>query len=207
MTEALIAAPTTTTRRGPTRQPRRMTLEAYFRAEEKSPHKHEFHNGYYKLMAGGTFNHDNLGGKVITVLNNFVDEHDYAYFVNGSDTKIRIEQFDKVVYSDAVVICERPDYYQNRRDVITNPLIVVEVLSHSTEKHDRESKFEWYRSLSSFQEYVLVNQDYKRVSVYTRQADNSWLLRDYDGDDAVAILHALHECPLPLKRLYRGLDL
>jgi Uma2 family endonuclease len=204
MAQALISAPA---RRNPTRQPRRMTLETYFRAEEKAPHKHEFHNGIIIAMAGAKLQHNLLAQKAASLIDSFVEENSFNYKVSNSDTKIRIEQFNKVVYPDAVVICEQPDYYQNRRDVITNPLIVVEVLSQSTEKHDRDSKFEWYRSLPSFQEYVLVNQDYKRVSVYTRQADNSWLLLDYDGDDAVAVLYALHNCPLPLKRLYRGLDL
>lgn len=203
MAEALITPPA----RRMARQPRRMTLEAYFRAEEKATQKHEFHNGYYKPMAGGTFKHDNLASKAVTLLNNFIEGHDYSYFVNGSDTKIRIEHFDKVVYPDAVVICETPIFFHGRQDTITNPLLVVEVLSKSTEKHDRGGKFDWYRTLPSFQEYVLINQEYKHVTVYTRQPDNSWLLRDYDGDDATAVLYALHECPLSLKRLYRGLEI
>lgn len=201
MAETLNSPPS----RRATRQPRRMTLEAYFCAEEKATHKHEFHNGCYKSMAGGTFKHDNLSGKVVTLLNNFIEDHEYNYFVNGSDTKIRIEQFDKVVYPDAVVICEKPEYFQNRQDTIINPLIVVEVLSKSTEKYDRTGKFDLYRTLPSFKEYVLVNQDCKLVSVYTKQADTTWILRDYDGDEAVAVLYNLHECPISLKRLYRGL--
>jgi len=112
-----------------------------------------------------------------------------------------------VVYPDAVVICEQPAYFQNRLDTITNPLVVVEVLSNSTEKYDRAGKFDLYRTLPSFKEYVLVSQEYKHVSVYTRQPDNTWILRDYDGDDSTAVLYALHECPLSLKRLYRGLEI
>lgn len=203
MAEALVTLPARRT----TRQPRQMTLEAYFRAEEKSIHKHEFHNGFVIPMAGGTFKHDNLAGKAVTLINNFVEENDLPYFVNSSDTKIRVERFNKVVYPDAVVIFEKPEFYQNRQDTIINPLLVVEVLSPSTEKHDRGDKFEWYRSLPSFREYVMVSQAYKHVTVYTRQPDNTWLLRDYEGENAVAVLYALHECPLSLKRLYRGLDI
>lgn len=186
---------------------RRVSLDAYFRAEEKSLHKHEYHNGIIRLMAGATFNHDNLAGKVITLINNFIDEQDYTYFVNGSDTKIRIETVEKVVYPDAVVICVEPIFYKNRRDTIINPLVVVEVLSPSTEAHDRTTKFEYYRTLPSFQEYVLVHQDRYHVSVFTRQPDATWLLRDYDGEDATAILYAMHNCPLPLQRLYRGMTI
>lgn len=190
----------------PKAKPRTVSLQAYFDAEEKSVDKHEFHNGNITKIAGANFNHDNLAGKVITALNIFIEEKELNYFVNGSDTKIRIESYNKIVYPDAVVICEKPDFFENRKDTITNPLIVVEILSKSTAAHDRSLKFEYYRSLPSFKEYVLIHQEEKRLSVYTQQADNTWIVRDYIGEDAVATLHALHECPLSLKRLYRGLE-
>ncbi len=182
-----------------------MTLEAYFRAEEKAADKHEFHNGVILKMAGAKLPHNMLAQKAARLIDTFVEEKDLNYIVSNSDTKIRIEQFDKVVYPDAVVICEKPDYFQERQDIITNPLIVVEVLSKSTEKYDRTGKFDLYRTLPSFKEYMLVSQEYKHVSVYTKQPDNTWILRDYDGDEATAVLYSLHECPISLKRLYRGL--
>ncbi|MBK6946903.1 MAG: Uma2 family endonuclease [Haliscomenobacter sp.] len=183
-----------------------MSLKAYFEAEDKALDKHEFHDGNITTMAGASFNHDNLAGKVITAINIFIEEKELNYFVNGSDTKIRIESYDKIVYPDAVVICEKPEFFENRKDTITNPLIVVEILSKSTEAHDRSLKFEYYRTLPSFKEYVLIHQEEKRMSVYTQQADDTWIVRDYVGEDAVATLHALHECPLVLKKLYRGLE-
>ena len=64
-----------------------------------------------------------------------------------------------------------------------------------------------YRTIPSFKEYVLIHQDRKHVSVFSKQEDATWLLRDYDGDEAVAILYALHNCPLPLSQLYKGLVL
>ena len=106
-----------------------------------------------------------------------------------------------------MVVCEKPEFYQNRKDIITNPLLIVAVLSDSTNDYDRTTKYEYYRTIPSFKEYVLVHQDCKHVSVYTKQADNTWLIRDYDGDGATAILYALRDCPLPLKRLYRGLEI
>ena len=185
---------------------RKVSIEDYFRAEQKSIHKNEYHNGIIKPMAGGTFNHDNLAGKAITLLNIYFEENDFSYLVNGSDTKIRIEKYNKFVYPDAVVICEKPEFYQNRKDTITNPLLIVEVLSDSTKDFDRTTKYEYYRSVPSFKEYVLVHQENKHVSVYTKQLDNTWIVRDYEGEEATAILYAIESCPLPLKRLYRGLD-
>ena len=190
-----------------TKQERRYLLEEYFKREEKALHKHEFHNGIIKAMAGGTFNHDNLATNVSTLLNVFVYEKNFNYFVNGSDTKIRIEDYNKVVYSDALVICEQPEYFEAREDTITNPLIIVEVLSDSTKNYDKTLKFDMYRSIPSFKEYVLVHQDRQKLTVFTKQIDATWVLKDYEGEEAVAILHALHDCPLSLKRLYRGLKL
>ncbi len=189
------------------KQPRRYSLEEYFKREERALHKHEFHNGIIVTMPGGTYNHDRLCVKTASELEVFVENENLNFSVNGSSLKIRIEDYDKVVYSDALVICDKPVYFEDRDDTIINPMVIVEVLSNSTKNYDKTLKFEMYRSLPSFKEYVLVHQDRMKISVFTKQADASWILKDYVGEDAVAILYALHNCPLSLKRLYRGLEL
>lgn len=187
--------------------PRLVSLEAYFRAEEKALERHEYHAGIVIKMPGGTFNHDNLIAKTIAYLTEFVESNDLNFFVNASNTKIRIEDFDKVVYPDALVVAEKPIYFEDRKDCITNPMIIVEVQSKSTGKYDRSEKFDEYRSLPSFKEYVLIYQKKKQVSIHTKQPDGTWILRDYVGEEATAILYALQNCPLSLKRLYRGLEI
>ena len=191
--------------------PKMMSLEAYFQAEETALEKNEFHNGKVIKMAGGTYNHDSLGLKIGKLMDNFVEENDLNYRVNSSEIKIRIEAYNKVVYADALVISEKPEFYQNRKDTIINPLIVVEVTSPSPsqggENASSSLKFDYYRSLESFKEYVLIHQNRKQVAVFTKQTDNTWLLRDYIGEAAVAILYALHECPLALARLYKDLEM
>ena len=188
-------------------QPRLVSLEAYFSAEEKALNKHEYHDGIVIPMAGGTFNRDNLATKTTTLLNIFVFNNDYPYFVNGSETKIRIELYNKIVYPDALVVLEGPQYYKGREDTIVNPLIIVEVLSNSTKKFDKTTKFDMYKTLPAFKEYVLIDQYKKQATVFTKQDDGVWLSRDYVGDHAVSILETLHNCPVSLERLYRGLKL
>jgi Uma2 family endonuclease len=189
------------------RQPRRYSLEEYFKREEKALYKHEFHNGIIKAMSGGTFNHDRLSVVMSCELEFFVRLKNLNHFVNGSNLKIRIEDYDKILYPDALVISIEPEYYEDRDDTITNPLIIVEVLSDSTKNYDKTLKFEMYRSLPSFKEYVLVNQDRMKVSVFTKQKDATWILKDYIGEGAIAVLYALHECPLDLNKIYKGLKL
>lgn len=185
--------------------PKYVSIEAYYKAEEKSLTKHEYHDGIVIPMAGAKLQHNLLAQKMGILMGMFIVEHDFNYKISNSDTKIRIEEYNKIVYPDAIVICETPQYYNGREDTIINPLLVVEVLSLSTARFDRTTKFEYYRTLPSFKEYVLIHQDLHRVSVWTKQADGAWLPKDYIGDDATAVLHSIQDCPIALARLYKGI--
>jgi Uma2 family endonuclease len=187
--------------------PKMVSLDAYFRAEEKSLTKNEYHNGIMLPMAGGKLKHNRLAQKVASLMDAFIDSENLDYIVSNSDTKIRIENFNKIIYPDAVVLCEMPQYFNQREDTIINPTLVVEVLSVSTQRHDHTTKFELYRTLPSFQEYVLIHQDRYHVVVWTKQGNGAWLPNDYIGQDSVAVLYHLHNCLLPLERLYRGIEI
>ena len=195
------------TRRRRLLSPQKVSIGDYLNAEEKATSKHEYHNGSIKKMAGGKLAHNQLAQKAASLIDAFVEHHELDLIVSNSDTKIRIERYNKFVYPDAVVICEKPEFYQNRQDTITNPLLIVEVLSDSTKDYDRTTKYEYYRSIPSFQEYVLIHQAIQHVSVYTKQPDQTWIIRDYEGNEATALLYAIQGCPLPLKRLYRTLSI
>ena len=178
------------------------SVEAYYSFEEKSIHKNEYHNGKIIRMAGAKLKHNKLALQVGRLILDFVLKNKLNYQVSGSDTKIRIESLNKIVYPDAVVICSPTEFYKGREDTITNPIIVVEVLSLSTQNHDQTTKFEMYRTIESFKGYVLINQDVERVSVWTKQPDNKWILEDYNGVTATAIIAALNFCPISLEELY-----
>jgi Uma2 family endonuclease len=182
-----------------------VTLDAYFQAETKSPTKNEYHNGIIIPMAGAKLKHNRLAGRTLQQLENFVEANDLPFIVSNSDTKIRIEAVNKVVYPDSVVLCDVPQYFNNRQDTILNPLIVVEVLSDGTDSHDRTTKFELYRTIPSFQEYVLVYQDKMQVVVWTKQPNGTWILQDYMGSAAMATIHSLPGFQFSLERLYRKL--
>ena len=185
--------------------PKYVSIEAYYKAEEKSLTKHEYHDGIVISIAGAKLIHNLLAQKASILMGIFIIENDLHHKISNSDTKICIEEYNKIVYPDAVVICETPQFYNNRENTITNPLLVVEVLSPSTARFDKATKFEYYRTLPSFKEYVLIHQDLRRVSVWTKQADGAWLPKDYVGDEATAVLHSIQDCPMPLARLYKGI--
>jgi Uma2 family endonuclease len=99
------------------------------------------------------------------------------------------------------VVCDPLQFVDEQRDTVTNPKVIAEVLSESTEKYDRGAKFERYRSVPSLSEYLLVSQDRVHVELYTRQADGGWFLREWNDPAAEIDLVSLH-CRLNIGEVY-----
>ena len=172
----------------PFREPKVHTFEEYLRREEKSVEKHEFYNGKIIKMPGGTAKHSEIAANIITSLKTVIRPLPRNFRVYTSDLKIRIESVDTGVYPDALVVCQEPIYWQNRHDVIINPLLIVEVLSPSTKNYDRLGKFELYKQLPSFQEYVLVNADKYAVETRFQEEPDLWRSRyTFDVNEKIVL--------------------
>jgi len=182
------------------------TIEEYLAMEECSLDKHEFHNGKIVQMPGGTITHNQLGGKIITQLNIAVDAKNSPFQVYSSDMKIWVEARNRFVYPDAVTIALKPELYKNRRDVITNPLLVVEVTSASTQIYDATNKFDYYRSIPSFSEYLLVSQERHHVARFYREAEDLWRTSDYYSLEDMIPLQSMG-LEIPMLGIYKGVDL
>jgi Uma2 family endonuclease len=154
----------------------RLTETEYLGFERESPVKHEYWNGEVFAMAGASFVHNQIVMNVGRALLNATD--DGPCIVLSSDTKVRVPLRKGYVYPDVSVVCGKPEFVDDHTDVITNPQVIVEVLSDSTERFDRGDKFAGYRSLPSLVDYLLVAQDQARVEHYTRGADGTWVLRE-----------------------------
>ncbi|MDZ7878927.1 MAG: Uma2 family endonuclease [Saprospiraceae bacterium] len=163
------------------RQPKIYTFVEYLRREEKAVGKHEFYSGKIIKMAGGTYNHSKISANALTTLKIAVRPLPKKFSVHTGDLKIYIEPSDIGVYPDALVICEQPEFWNNRLDVIVNPLLIVEVLSPSTQIFDRIGKFDLYKSLPSFQEYVLINADKPSVETRFREEPDLWRIKTEDN--------------------------
>jgi Uma2 family endonuclease len=173
------------------RLPKVYTFEEYLRREEKAVEKHEFYNGKIIKMPGGTDIHSEIATNVVTAIKVAIRVLPVKFRVYNSDLKIRIEPADTGVYPDALVICKEPEYWQNRRDVIVNPLLIVEVLSPSTQSYDRLGKFELYKLLPSFQEYVLVNTDKHSVETRFQEETDLWRIKTETNIDNSVTLRSL----------------
>jgi Uma2 family endonuclease len=153
-----------------------LTEEQYLRIEREAEFKSEFHDGRMYAMAGGSANHALLGARIGSLLYYQMPSECRVY-----SSSLRIKAGALYTYADCCVISGKPHCFGDQKDVVTNPLLIVEVLSPSTEAYDRGKKFESYRMIESFREYLLIHQDRRHVEHYSKQDDGSWVLREHSG--------------------------
>lgn len=189
----------------PNEEKRKYSIEEYLAMEALAPYKSEFHNGYIYPMPGGTYNHNLIASNIIRTVGNLVQDLPEMYHVLNSDMKVHIPEDGTFVYPDALVICDKPQFYKNHKDVITNPLVIVEVLSSSTETYDRSGKFDKYSSIESFKEYILIKQDRHQVVSFFREETDLWRKSVYRGIEAELFIKTLQVYVL-LKHIYRGVE-
>ncbi len=151
---------------------KKCTPEEYLALEEKAEYRSEFDDGQISAMAGGTLSHVQITPNLSRRIGNKISDKCTAL---TTGVKVRAEDYRKFYYPDVLVICGKPILYQKRSDTIINPILIVEVLSDSTEAKDRGEKMLAYRTLESLREYVLVSQEKAIVEQYTKNTDESWI--------------------------------
>ena len=180
-----------------------LTIAEYLAFEAQADLRHEYHLGEIFAMAGGTRNHSILGTNVLTELNLLGRKKGCTTF-NG-DMRIRIDAENRFLYPEASVVCGPVQASELDPDSITNPVLIVEVLSESTEAYDRGEKFRLYRKLPSLQEYVLISQDRALVEVFTHKADNIWEMRAYAELAETIALNSLN-AKIAMTDVYRNVE-
>jgi Uma2 family endonuclease len=175
-------------------------FEDYLAVERESLEvKHEYVAGDVFAVSGGSYEHSLIATNLTRALGNRLAGGPCV--VLSSDLRLRIEAADACVYPDVSVLCGAPAFYDDRRDVLTNPILIAEVLSPSTEAYDRGAKFAHYRGLPSLRHVLLIAQDRLSVEVCTREPEERWVLRAYTEAEALVELDALG-CRLPLAEFY-----
>ena len=155
-----------------------LTEEQYLHLEREAETKSEFHDGQMFAMSGGSLNHSLLATRMVALLDRQTPPGCRAF---NSDLRIKVAAAGLYTYPDCGVFCGEPQFAGDQHDIILNPLLIVEVLSPSTEGYDRGKKFELYRTIPSFREYLIVHQDRRHVEHYSKQNDGSWVLREHSG--------------------------
>jgi Uma2 family endonuclease len=162
--------------------------EEYLALERAAEFKSEYIDGEIVAMMGGSRAHSLIGSNVLSALHAALREQPCE--VHGSDLRVTVADAALYTYPDVTVICGEPVFEDEADDTLMNPVVIVEVLSASTEAYDRGKKFARYRLLPSLRAYVLVSQDQPRVEWYTLSEDG-WLLHEANGMDGTVEIAAL----------------
>jgi Uma2 family endonuclease len=176
-----------------------LTPPEYLAIERKAEFKSEFYRGEMFAMAGANRRHNRIVTNVASALDLQTKERPCNVYSN--DMRVLIPGTGLYTYPDVVVTCGDEQYTDEHQDTLLNPVVIIEVLSDSTEAYDRGRKFEHYQRLESVMEYVLISQTEIRVEKFVRQKDGQWLYSKYGQPDADVKLESI-DCHLTLNGVY-----
>jgi Uma2 family endonuclease len=181
-----------------------VTPDEYLAIERRSEFKSEYIDGEIFAMTGASRKHNYAAGNIYSALRRELREKPCDVFI--SDMRVRIPAANVYTYPDVVAACGEPEFEDAEVDTLVNPTLIVEVSSKSTVTYDREAKFEYYRTIPSLIEYLLVSQNNRHVTQYVRQADGRWLLADIRGAEARVELSSVG-CALALAEIYERVEM
>jgi len=178
---------------------RAYSRDDYYRIEVSSPLHHEFYAGEIFAMAGGSLAHNHISANVLARLRSSLAAGPCSAF--GSDLRLSTPA-GLLTYPDVMVICGAIELVPGRDDEVLNPVLLVEVLSDATRRYDRGEKFEFYKSIPTFREYLLIEPKSLHVEHHSRDESGAWSSETYT---AIAQEAALHSVPvvLPVDEIYR----
>ena len=177
--------------------------DTYLLLEESASEKHEYRKGEITALAGASLNHARIVRNVSSLLHNA--NSGCEVFMNDVKLQVKHVQDEAFYYPDLMVICGDVQVSDTHKDIVLNPILIIEVLSASTEKRDRGVKFQDYQKIDSLKEYVLISQGEYSVEVFSReQQDEAWIYRRYSENSLT--LRSLN-LDLSLADIYQDIDL
>jgi Uma2 family endonuclease len=176
------------------------TAEEYLAIDRASDTNHEYINGEILSMTGGSFEHNRLALNIFRALDVPLDSQGCEMFIN--DVRVKITATGAYMYPDVIVVCGEQEAEDEWGDTLLNPIILIEVLSASTQSHDRRYKWAHYQRIPSLQEYLLVSQTEPFVEQYVRLPNNGWQYLTYTDMEGVIKLPSVGQ-ELTMKALYR----
>ncbi|MGI9056609.1 MAG: Uma2 family endonuclease, partial [Pyrinomonadaceae bacterium] len=181
------------------KKPKLFTPEEYLEFERESKVRHEYLDGEIYEMAGANKRHNRISTNIIRLLDNQLLERDCNIY--GSDMRVKITSTEKYTYPDVVAVCGEEVFADETEDILLNPMLIVEVLSKSTEAYDRGAKFEYYQTIESFTEYILIAQEPFRVEQFVRKEKNIWTYFEFRSPEDIVKLNSI-DCELSLRDIY-----
>jgi Uma2 family endonuclease len=179
------------------------TPEEYLVLEERAEQRSEYYDGEIFAMAGDSANHNQIVINLAIALESAFEKKPCRVF--ATDMRLLVTKSGLYTYPDVMVVCGKLEFVPGRNDTVTNPILIVEVLSESTQGYDRTTKFRFYRQIPSLQEYVLIDQARAYVECFRKMEGGRWVFEAYDQlEDSVA-LQSL-DLKIPLARIYNKVE-
>ena len=180
--------------------PAKMSPEEFLEFERASDIKHEYIGGQIVAMGGAKRNHNIVALNLGSELNRLLEDKDCEAYL--ADMRVSLPTTNEYAYPDLSVVCGEPIFQDDVLDTLENPVLIVEILSDTTEAYDRGLKFRLYRSIKTLREYVLVAQNQPRIEKYVVKGDGFWVLSEVSGLDSELQLESIGSS-VPLSRIYR----
>ena len=184
-------------------KPHTYTVEEYLELELASETRSEYRNGEIISMTGGTPNHNRISGNLYIALSLFFKRKSYETF--HIDQRLWIPDRSLYTYPDIMVVEKPIELQTGRTDTVVNPCFIAEVLSKSTQDYDRGEKFAAYRTISSFREYLLIDQYRVYVEHYIKTGANQWLLSEYD-DPHITLSFSIFDFQIKILDIYETIE-
>lgn len=188
------------------KEQRRYTLAEYLRLEETSKELNEYYDGLIIKLPMARGPHNDIVFNIGSALKQSLKATGKKYYVRGGQQAVYLPELNFSLYPDVLVVSETPQYFDNNQVLQINPIIIVEVLSKSTKKYDRTTKFEEYKTLDSFREYLLIDPKKCHVEKHFREDVGGWEKTDFKDIDAAIFLKSVN-CSIALADIYDNIAL
>ena len=177
----------------------RITPQEYLAIEREAEFKSEYFDGEMFALAGARENHTLICSNLARFLGNqLADRPCYVY---PNEMRIKVVSVEKYTYPDVAVVCGERFFEDETRDTLLNPMVIIEVLSKSTEGYDRGAKFEYYQLIESLTDYILITQKPYRVEHFVKQQQGRWTYYDLRSADDILKLDSVG-CEVSLNDIY-----
>jgi Uma2 family endonuclease len=179
------------------------SIADYLESEEKSLEKHEYYQGEIFAIAGASIPHNQVVRNALINIGGYLNGKECQIF--PSDLKNHVEANSLFTYPDLSIVCGKVETLENHKDIVTNPAVLIEVLSATTQDYDRGGKFKLYRDIPSIKEYILISSLEVLVEKYNKQADGTWVLHEYKTENDSFTIASI-DMPVEMKSLYRNVE-
>jgi len=181
----------------------RLSPEQYLELERAAPFRSEYYDGHMYAMSGSSYAHVLISRNLSFALHGVIGRR---CEVLTNDLRLRISPKGLYTYPDIVVVCGEPKFADDQKDTLLNPALIIEILSPSTEAHDRGFKAAQYRTIESLQEHALVSQTEPRVELFRRHSGGDWLFSESTGIESTCRFASV-DCAVALADIYNKVAL